>query len=131
MPKYLELIIILCYLYFIETNPASQMPKQIRKAAVIRMRNLREYKQYLKENGAEYKEGEVHPIFMSFEQFKRVGVSPLDEMYKTLEIANQAWYNAEMRGQDVINDITCDGYHARRNAMRLVAEIEKIESLPQ
>ena len=103
------------------------MPKQIHKAVVSRMRNLKTYKQYLRENGSEYKEGEVNPMLMSFEQFKRAGYNQIDELYKTLEIANDAWYKAEMAGQDVVKDITCDGYHARRNAMNLTHSIEELE----
>ena len=117
------------YLYIIRNKqkPASQTPKQIHRAVVLRMRNLREYKQYLIENGAEYKEGEVHPMLMSFSQFQKVGYNPIDSLYSQLDMANEAWYQAEKRGQDVVGDITCDGYHARRNAMNLTHRIESLE----
>lgn len=104
------------------------MPKQTHRAVVAEMANLREYKSYLKENGVVYGEEGSNPFVMSFSEFQKANTNPLDGLYESLELANEAWLKAELAGQDVINDIYCDGFHARRNAMRLTHRIEEIEA---
>ena len=108
---------------------AGQMPKQIHRAVVIRMTNLREYKRYLKENGVVFGQEINNLGVMSFTEFKNFNYNPIDGLYESLEIANDAWYRAEFDGQDVVDDVHCDGYHARRNAMRLVRRIEELENV--
>jgi hypothetical protein len=103
------------------------MPKKIHRAVVVEMTSLREYKSYLKENGVVYgQEGNNHFV-MSFSEFQKANYNPIDDLYLALDVANEAWFKAEMAGQDVVNDICCDGYHARCNAMRLTHRIEEME----
>ena len=126
------IIVLRCftgYLYIVikRINPASQTPKQIRRAAVIEMRNLREYKSYLKENGVTYVEGAVYPSLMTFSEFQKAGYNVVEELYKDLDNANEAWLRGTLAGQDDQN-FNCDAFHARRNAMRITHRLEELNA---